>query len=441
MRIKNRIIFFVIISVLICALSFISINRQDKMMEKERFGSNYISVVISTSDFSDIYHDNVILSSEKKMKIKRDNGIEVVPKNESYSFSMGDCVPGSFMHIETEGQEQIKIESLNRAYGTPLYYGSIDLYGTESGYVIVNLLPVETYLRFVVPSEMPADYGTEALKAQAVCARNFAIQHMLNPAYPEYNANLDDSIRFQVYNNQKSNEKTDQAILETENIVLQYQDELISTYYYSTSWGYSTDTSIWNGSACPYYQSKELSGAHEYKDLMMNAVFEEELNANFDTYESAEAWYRWSYTLSLDEIISNINTYLDVSLSAFDSITIKERRAGGSVSDLQIISGDHIYDLTKESDVRNIFIPVHAEISRNDGSVLQGYEKCPSSYYKIEPVYENENLFGYKIIGGGCGHGLGMSQNCAKALAAEGKSYEEILQYFYEGTAVSQFIQ
>lgn len=439
MKKTGKILFLLVLSILISLISLLSVHYQDKIMEKERFGSRYISVVISTSDYSGIYHDNVILSSEKKIRIRRDNEIEIVPKKENCAFSRNECVPGSVLHIETEEDAKLQIDSLARAQGCPSYFGSIDLYGTENGYVIVNCLPLETYLRFVVPSEMPSDYGDEALKAQAVCARTFAMQHILNPAYPEYHANLDDSIRYQVYNNQNCNENTDRAIKDTTDMVLEYQDTLISTYYYSTSWGYSTDPSIWNGAACDYYQSKEISEAHEFLDLTDEAVFAAQLQDNTDTYENEEPWYRWAYTLSADEIIENINTCLDFDVSSIQSLSVKQRRAGGSVSDLQVVSGNQVYDLTREADVRNIFIPKHADISRNDGSVLHGYEKCPSSYYRLEPTYENGMLTACKIIGGGCGHGLGMSQNAAKALAAEGKNYQDILTYFYAGTNVAAF--
>ena len=66
------------------------------------------------------------------------------------------------------------------------------------GYVLVNELPIETYLRYVLPSEMPTYFSYEALKAQAVCARTFAYKQMRQNAYAEYGANLDDSTAYQV---------------------------------------------------------------------------------------------------------------------------------------------------------------------------------------------------------------------------------------------------
>lgn len=437
MKIRKKIILILLIIFILSILSIISTSiHEDEPVSDNKTD---ISVLLSSSDFNEIFHERVSFHSEHKMKIQTKEGIEVVPKNEIYELKAGAINVGESLHIEATDDNAIIIDSITRSYGPGTYYGSIDIYNTAEGYVIVNTLPLEEYLRYVVPSEMPSDYGLEALKAQAVCARNFAIQHILNPAYPQYNACLDDSIRYQVYNNQVSNEIADKAIKETENMVLEYNGEIISTYYYSTSWGHTTDISLWNGGETPYYQSLMLSEKHEYIDLTTEESFKEFLTENKDAYESEEPWYRWTYFISLEDIKNNIDQYLDIDVDDIDSIEVLSRRAGGSVSNLKIASGEHIYNLTKESEVRNIFIPTNSEIKRNDGSILNTYTKCPSSYYLLEPSYENDVLIGYVLSGGGCGHGLGMSQNCAKILASEGKKYDEILKYFYIGTDVVEY--
>ena len=66
---------------------------------------------------------------------------------------------------------------------------------------MVNELPLENYLCKVVPSEMPASYQKEALKAQAICARSYAYRQIMDYAYPEYQAHVNDSTDYQVYNN------------------------------------------------------------------------------------------------------------------------------------------------------------------------------------------------------------------------------------------------
>ena len=104
------------------------------------------------------------------------------------------------------------------------YAGELEYYEEENGWVIVNELPLEEYLRWVVPSEMPSYYSMEALKAQAVCARTYAVWHMQEYAYPEYEAHVDDSVSFQVYHNLENQETTDRAVRETEGQIMLYED-------------------------------------------------------------------------------------------------------------------------------------------------------------------------------------------------------------------------
>jgi stage II sporulation protein D len=61
----------------------------------------------------------------------------------------------------------------------------------------------------------------------------------------------------------------------------------------------------------------------------------------------------------------------------------------------------------------------------------------PSAFFCLEEVWDGENLTGYQIYGGGYGHGVGMSQNGAKTMANMGMGYEEILNFFYPGTEIS----
>ena len=69
----------------------------------------------------------------------------------------------------------ICIQSLQRSQGTPAYEGVLEITRGNDGFSIVNCLDLETYLKYVVPSEMPSSYPEEALKAQAVCARTYAV--------------------------------------------------------------------------------------------------------------------------------------------------------------------------------------------------------------------------------------------------------------------------
>ena len=88
------------------------------------------------------------------------------------------------------GGGAIRLESITRGCGTPSYAGALELRAVSGAIAVINELPVETYLCGVVPSEMPASYELEALKAQAVCARSYAFRQMTSFGYPEYEAHV-----------------------------------------------------------------------------------------------------------------------------------------------------------------------------------------------------------------------------------------------------------
>ena len=114
------------------------------------------------------------------------------------------------------------------------------------GIVLINELPVEDYVRYVLPSEMPSSFNREALKAQAVCARTFAYRQMKSDDYAEYGANLDNTTAYQVYHGAEPTKATNQAVRDTQGMVLTSEGELIDCYYYSTSAGYGENLEGWD---------------------------------------------------------------------------------------------------------------------------------------------------------------------------------------------------
>ena len=102
------------------------------------------------------------------------------------------------------------------------------------------------------------------------------------------------------------------------------------------------------------------------------------------------------------------------------------------MDELLLTTDRGIYKIISEYNIRYIL---------NQGGEATGWEgdsyACttllPSAYFAIDVVKSGENVIGYTLIGGGYGHGVGMSQNGAKALGENGASYDQILQQFYPG--------
>ena len=76
-------------------------------------------------------------------------------------------------------------------------------------------------------------------------------------------------------------------------------------------------------------------------------------------------------------------------------------------------------------------------IHKNDGTITRGGDLLPSGYFTLTPAQNDGEVTGYRVTGGGLGHGAGMSQNGARLLAEQGKDYLTILDYFYRGVTLA----
>ncbi len=102
------------------------------------------------------------------------------------------------------------------------------------GWIVINQLPLERYVASVVGAEMPSHWNPEALKAQAVAARSYALVHLVRPADSDFN--LGDTTRWQAYGGLKSQSgPTAAATNATKGLVLSYQGGLVESLYASTS--------------------------------------------------------------------------------------------------------------------------------------------------------------------------------------------------------------
>ena len=245
-------------------------------------------IVIRTNEFAEVFHPDMEISAVGGMTLRYGEESQEVAAGEIEKFIPDDprFEDGEDkIRITANDGGEITLHSIQRAYGTPSYAGTIELRRTEEGLVVINELPLEKYLCKVVPSEMPFYYELEALKAQAVCARNFAYKQIMDPGYPEYEAILDDSnARYQVYGNCQEDAFVNQAIEETKNQVMRYKGRLVTTLYFSTSCGYTTGLEAWGteeDEASRYLKSVEVKG-------------------DDGDYEAEIPWYRWEIRIPVE---------------------------------------------------------------------------------------------------------------------------------------------
>lgn len=386
--------------------------------KEEKKETRTIRVLIKTDSFLDIAHDKVHVSSEHGLVIHTRENSWNVPGGEVFTLekTSSHFDEGSVCVEPSKSEDSISLLQLHRNCGTPAYEGKLELYAAEDGIVIVNELEVEAYLEQVVPSEMPSSYETEALKAQALCARSYAYRQMESIAYPEYEAHVDDSTSFQVYANAGKHEITSKVVQETKGEVVQYGNQIATTYFYSTSCGNTAAISAWG-----------VDHAEKYPYLKSVSVADE----NACDYEKELPWYRWEIELGKEEVTASIESYSGTNLGELDSIIVRERGDGKIVQSLEVVGNKDTVVIETENKIRSALASEGALIKKQDGSESICTKLLPSAFFTI-----SDKADVVRIEGGGFGHGIGLSQNGANEMAKKGMDYKSIIEFFYPGTKI-----
>lgn len=412
----------------------------------------YIRVLIKTTDFASNYHDKVVISCDSAYKVYQ-NGEEVkqCEAGEEISFSKDDMKANDIIKIVPDIlSAKVSLSSIKRNQGTPDYNGVMELHGQEDGIVVINEVLLEEYLYTVVPSEMPSYYHEQALMAQAVCARTYAYTKMQNAGLKALGAHLDDSTSFQVYNNIEEQVRTTTAVRQTMGQIVSKDGKPIETMYYSTSFGLGSNGLRLNK------DEKEMI------DLSTNDVFEEYISNAYETdFESKEGFYRWEYETNLDKEIlenrikecynKNRNNVLFLTdegdfkvtdkfktIGSVEEIFAAERSVGGRTEKLIVKGNKGTLMICGEYQIRYSLLNEETQVKKQDGTSTNMYSLLPSAFFLIETGKKDGSVVGYNIVGGGYGHGNGMSQNGAGNMAKEGYTYTDILTLFYENCTLEQ---
>lgn len=360
-----------------------------------------IRVLICSGYYESLYHAEVTIAAQEGFLMSYGDKEEEYPGGEEIVISgeNAEFEESNVLYLSSKNGK-FMFPGLQRSIENPVYEGSIEIRKTDAGLLVINQLPLETYLCYVVPSEMPSGYPKEALKAQAICARTYAQEQILEGRAQEFYADVDDSVSYQVYNNQGRTEATDLAVAETAGIVLKRDGELLDARYYSTSCGMDLDV-----------------------DMSDEAVFAAFLaEDHLKAYEAKEPWYRWNTEICLADLG-------DVS-----EIAVKERSQSGRIESIEVSYASKAAPeiISGEYKIREFLDSADPMVYLQNGETVTGMGLLPSAFFVMTPEYdENGTLTGYFLKGGGYGHGEGMSQNGAKGMAEEGMGYKEILEKYY----------
>ena len=115
-------------------------------------------------------------------------------------------------------------------------------------------------------------------------------------------------------------------------------------------------------------------------------------------------------------------------------IKIVKRAESGVLQKIKLTGRNQELTVSGEYNIRCLLVPSSdTAVILQDKSTRNGMSLLPSGYFFLEEINDGEQITGYKIYGGGFGHGAGLSQNGADTLAEKGYEYREILTYFFEG--------
>lgn len=256
---------------------------------------------------------------------------------------------------------------------------------------VIIKVPFEDYIVGVLAGEMPVSFELEALKAQAVAARSYVMKKMQTNIDKEYDVvdtvmnqvYLDDEHLQEVWKEDYTNNinKIKQAVLETFNEYLEYDGKVVDAMFFSTSVGATENSEEVFTSEVPYLRSV------------------------VSTWDSISPVYEVNYTFELEDFYNKLNLNYSESLN----IELLETTSTGRVKKLKING------VTLE------------------GNTVVSNLKLKSNHFTIK--LEGDKVY---ITTKGYGHGVGMSQYGAQAMALEGYKYDEILKYYYQGVEIKK---
>jgi stage II sporulation protein D len=310
--------------------------------------------------------------------------------------------------------------------------------GTLAG---INELPVEQYLYGVVPRELPpVPYGElEALKAQAVAARTYALGGLGKRIANGYD--LLATTTDQVYGGfDAEHPLSTQAVDGTAGIVAIYGGTFAQTLYFSTSGGYlANNEDVFNSSPVAYLRAKPDAERGQAMDRVPSLeVFRRAGNptnlraaANGDFEADWSRYHRWVVEWTAAEMAEVLSASFGTPVQEVREVRVTDRADHGRVREIEFVTDAGTLRAAKDQ----IRSRLRYITSTGEHASLR------STLFYIEAMVDpaTKAVTGWVAYGGGWGHGVGMSQTGAVGMAERGRSYQEILNHYYTGIDLVQW--
>ncbi len=270
------------------------------------------------------------------------------------------------------------------------YRGSFTISAEPEGLSVVNNIDIENYLYGVVPKEMPPKWAKQALMAQAVAARTYALYVKEKSKDKPYD--LESTTLSQVYGGYNAEITTsNMAIDETKGKVMTYDGKLIVAYFHSNSGGHTEDSkNVWSADI-PY-----LKGVP-------------------DKFSENTPVTNWEYFLSSDLAQKRLQEH-GINAGSIQKLKISGKSGSGRTLKILVPADNGISRLTS-----------------NNFRIKIGGTKIKSTLFQV-----TSHPDGLLFKGKGFGHGVGMSQWGARKMAQAGSDYENILKHYYQNIKITK---
>jgi len=324
------------------------------------------------------------------------------------------------------------------------YRGELEVFARDGLLTVVNVIPLEDYLLGVVPREMPAGFPAEALKAQAVAARTYALYTQAGRLYAASGYDLVPTTACQVYGGvEAESESTTAAVRATDGEVITYNGSLIGAFFHSTSGGHTESVEFVWGFPCPYLKGVPDSDQDSPHYAWSVAFTADDLSARLEAagYGVGRIYALGGVTPQgpggryLDSVVTGSDGEVRLRSEKLRSVlglrstrfaVVAERERVENVT--RPLSSGSLVAINAEGAVAPI--PTVALVALGAG---YAYPLRSPELWVAAPVRVPASFI---LNGQGWGHGVGLSQWGARGLALQGLDYLGILTHYYTGVTV-----
>ncbi|HEY9731446.1 MAG TPA: SpoIID/LytB domain-containing protein [Drouetiella sp.] len=366
---------------------------------------------------------------------------------------------GQTISLHSLGSAQLAVDSLKRAHGTggtaPHYVGTLEIRPANDSVRIILITDLENYVKGVLQSEIPASYHIEAIKAQAVAARTYALKPRIDHT-ADFSNVCDSFLCCQYFAGvQTISARHQEAISSTANEIITYEGKPILALFSSNAGGCTEDyqscfsdpkTGEFPPPALPYLQSESEKEFVDNKQTLtesdLRTIY---FNPDFVSADSWSPHFRWHVVMPASALEAHMHHEIDEmrkdtatapfivppaskEFGHIKSFKVTKRGKSGSAIELEIDTSTGVWTLKKELVIRSAF-------KNNDLKLA----RLKSAKLFFDFKHDNIGLLSQVTVYGlGWGHGVGMQQTGAQGWAKQGKSYKQILSHYFRNSEVSK---